>query len=305
MTIRIAIIGFGKIARDQHLPSILADPEYELVALAGAGLDGDFGVPTFPSHGELLRTLSPALDAVAICTPPQVRHQIARDAIAAGLSVLLEKPPAADLDELIDLENHAAAAGCGLYAAWHCQHAPAIGVAARLIASSPIRHMRIVWREDVRKWHPGQEWIWSPGGFGVFDSGINALSMATALHAQPLEVEAADLLYPSNRQAPIAARMIFADGVASADIGWDHAGPEDWTIDIDTAGHHLVLGNAGAELLVDGAPAALPPSEEYRSIYRAFATVVRDRAVIVDREPLRLVAQAFRKGRRTIGPAFP
>ena len=41
--------------------------------------------------------------------------------------------------------------------------------------------MRIDWRESVRKWHPGQEWVWEPGGFGVCDPGINAMSIFTEI----------------------------------------------------------------------------------------------------------------------------
>ena len=44
---------------------------------------------------------------MAICTPPQVRHRIAREALAAGKHVLLEKPPAATLSELEDLKDAA------------------------------------------------------------------------------------------------------------------------------------------------------------------------------------------------------
>ena len=40
---------------------------------------------------------------------------------------------------------------------------------------------RIIWKEDVHHWHPGQRWIWEPGGFGVFDPGINALSVLTEI----------------------------------------------------------------------------------------------------------------------------
>lgn len=46
--------------------------------------------------------------------------------------VLLKKTLAAELDELIDLERRMSAANCGLYSAWHCQHAPAVGVAEPL-----------------------------------------------------------------------------------------------------------------------------------------------------------------------------
>ena len=40
-----------------------------------------------------------AVDAVALCTPPQVRYAIAVQALAAGLHVFLEKPPGATLSE--------------------------------------------------------------------------------------------------------------------------------------------------------------------------------------------------------------
>ena len=75
---RIGIIGLGKIAHDQHVPSIKANPDFELVAASsqrGIGLEG---VPhAFSDYREMLKM--PDLDAVAICTPPQVRHAIARD----------------------------------------------------------------------------------------------------------------------------------------------------------------------------------------------------------------------------------
>ena len=42
MTIRLAIVGFGKIARDQHVPAIAATVGVELVAVVDpqAALDG-------------------------------------------------------------------------------------------------------------------------------------------------------------------------------------------------------------------------------------------------------------------------
>src|SRR3546814_1603945 len=56
------------------------------------------------------------------------------------------------------------------------------------IAQDGLSRARITWIEDVRKWHPGQDWIWKPGGFGVFDPGINALSLASLLFPGPLTV---------------------------------------------------------------------------------------------------------------------
>ena len=95
--IRIAIIGFGKIAADQHVPSIAGNPRFALVA--SSSRSGEGAAQIFTDWREMLRTVE-GLEAVAITTPPSVRHEIARECILAGLHVLLEKPPAATLSEI-------------------------------------------------------------------------------------------------------------------------------------------------------------------------------------------------------------
>ena len=70
-----------------------------------------------------------------------------------------------------------------------------------------VRELRVTWKEDVRHWHPGQAWIWEPGGFGVFDPGINALSILTRILPSPIFVQSATLAVPANRAAPIAAEI--------------------------------------------------------------------------------------------------
>ena len=121
------------------------------------------------------------LEAVAITTPPSVRYEIARACIEKGLHVLLEKPPAVTLSEVEELSCLAEAKGVTLFATRHARHNPAVRAAAQALAGKRIAEMRIVWHEDVNKWHPGQNWIWQPGGFGVFDPGINAFSIATVV----------------------------------------------------------------------------------------------------------------------------
>ena len=48
MSIRLAVVGLGKIARDQHLPAIAANRCFELVAVASrnAALDGAANLAT-------------------------------------------------------------------------------------------------------------------------------------------------------------------------------------------------------------------------------------------------------------------
>lgn len=305
MAIRIAIIGYGKIARDQHVPSIAADPRFELVAISTRSPDHGSGLPCYPEPAQLFEQFRGKLDAVAICTPPIVRHAIARDALRAGLHVLLEKPPAATLGEIEHLENIARDAGRTIYTGWHSQHAAGVPKAREALSGAKIAKLHISWLEDVRKWHPGQEWIWAAGGFGVFDPGINALSIATRILPEPLFVREASLLFPENKQAPIAATLAFAGKDMRAEMDWRFSEGEQWTIRVETeAGRVVELRDGGARLFIDDAEQEVGDHGEYPSIYNRFAELVENGASEVDREPLRIVADAFMVGRRELTEPF-
>ncbi|HEV2866259.1 MAG TPA: Gfo/Idh/MocA family oxidoreductase [Allosphingosinicella sp.] len=303
----MAIIGYGKIARDQHIPSIDADPRFELAAVVGPRVATDGDPRGFRSLKDLLEAMPEQVDAVAICTPPLVRHAIAREALAAGLHVLLEKPPAATLGEIEDMERLARTANRTLFTGWHSQHNPAVAAARAALSGAEVRTLRIEWFEDVRKWHPGQEWIWGPGGFGVFDPGINALSIATRILPLPLFVREATLMFPSNRQTPIAADIAFAGepGAFSASMDWRYTQGERWIIRVETGDGRLIeLRDGGSKLFVDGEPQQAGGPGEYPSIYDRFAQLVQAGDSEVDREPLRVAADAFLVGRRELVEPF-
>jgi D-galactose 1-dehydrogenase len=302
---RIGVIGLGKIAQDQHLPVIATSPDFELAAVSSQRGISVAGTRLFRDHVTLLRE-APELDAVAICTPPQARHAIARDALAAGKHVMLEKPPTATLAELSDLAAEAARRGLVLMTTWHSQYNEAVDAARERLAGETVEGLFINWKEDVRKWHPGQAWVWQPGGFGVFDPGINALSIATKILPQPLFVARAELLVPRNADAPIAANLRFAGrGNLRAEFDWRQQGDEVWEITIGTSsGHTLVLSGGGARLAVDGTMVKEAPPREYQGIYAHFARLLAERRSHVDARPFELVADAFLLGQRREVEAF-
>ena len=66
--IRIGLVGVGKIARDQHLPVVAKNGDFELAAVVSSrGGHGD--VPDFRTPAELFSG-GPPLDAVSLCMPP-------------------------------------------------------------------------------------------------------------------------------------------------------------------------------------------------------------------------------------------
>ncbi len=298
--VRIAVIGLGKIARDQHLPAIAADPTFHLAATVGPDGDGVDGVPHFASI-DALSADGPAIDAVALCTPPQVRYGLAARALAKRLHVFLEKPPGATLGEVAALELQAADAGVTLFAGWHSRFAAGVAPARAWLAERRIDRVEIVWREDVRVWHPGQAWIWQPGGLGVFDPGINALSILTRILPRPFFLTGAELSFPSNCAAPIAADLTFSDVTGlpiRAEFDFRQTGPQTWDISVDTDAGQLKLSSGGRRLVHDGRTLVDEKKAEYRKIYRRFVELIANRESDVDLSPLVHVADAFMLGRR-------
>ncbi|MDD1526740.1 galactose 1-dehydrogenase [Bradyrhizobium sp. WBOS7] len=301
----IAIVGFGKIARDQHVGAIATVPGAMLAAIASRNASLP-GLPHFATIEELLEK-GPPIDAVSLCTPPQVRRAQAAAALAAGKHVMLEKPPGAGVAELDPLIEMAAQARRTLFATWHSRHAPAVEPARQWLAGRRIQSVHISWKEDVRVWHPGQSWIWEPGGLGVFDPGINALSILTRILPRPVFVTAAELAFPANCQAPIAASLTLTDigGLpVTAEFDFRQTGPQSWDIVVDTDRGRMTLSNGGARMAIDDKVLAEAPDEEYRGLYRRFVELAATGASDVDLTPLRLVADAFLLGKRTIVEPF-
>ncbi|NMN06687.1 MULTISPECIES: Gfo/Idh/MocA family oxidoreductase [unclassified Novosphingobium] len=305
-SIRLGLVGLGKIACDQHLPAIAGNSRFELVAVADPVHRLD-GVRGYAGLAEMLAGEAGSLDAVALCTPPAVRVSLAREAIAAGLDVLLEKPPAAAPTQAEALAQLATRAGVTLYAAWHSRESEAVEAARAWLANRSITAVHITWREDVRQWHPGQDWLLAKGGFGVFDPAINAFSILTEILPSGICVEGAQLEMPANRQSPTDAQVQMRCSTGApiiADLSILHPGDQQWDIVVHTADGELVLRQGGHRLEIDGALRLDASNDEYPRIYRRFADLIDRRASSADASPLALVADALLLGTVTTGPDF-
>ena len=303
--LRLAIVGFGKIATTRHVPAIAATSGVELVAIADPKAKAQ-DVPNFPSLDALLRD-GPPIDAVTLCTPPQVRSAQARLALEAGKHVMLEKPPGATVSEIAPLLSVAEAAKRTLFATWHSRCAPAVEPARALLADRKIKQVTVIWKEDVRVWHPGQDWIFSAGGFGVFDPGINALSILTRILPRPVFVTRAELGFPSNREAPIVVEMDMTDATGlpiKVEFDFRQPPPQTWDIRIETDRGPLVISGGGARMSDGDTGVVDAMKEEYPALYRRFVGLASKGECDVDLAPLQIVADAFLLGRRRNVEAF-
>jgi predicted dehydrogenase len=278
MALRIGLLGIGKIARDQHIPALKANPAFELVACASRNARVD-GVANFPDLAAMLAGAK--LDCVSICTPPQAHFDAALTALRAGYHVMLEKPPAATTRQIALLADEATRVRCTLFQTWHSRFAASVDAARDWLCTRELTGGRIIWKEDVHHWHPGQQWIFDAGGFGVFDPGINALSVLTEILPGDVHVEGALLEFPENQQAPIAANVRMRSGATPI---------------------VAKLSNGGATLAIDGKTLASDAglAGEYPRLYKRFAALCAAGKSEVDWRPFQLVADAFLIGERRI-----
>ncbi len=109
--IKTALQGFGFSAQTFHLPFLQALPQFELVAVnssrpAQVTAQLGSGLPCYPAYDELLAQSD--IELVIITGPNSCHFDYARQALAAGKHLLLEKPAVTSVAEALELERLAA-----------------------------------------------------------------------------------------------------------------------------------------------------------------------------------------------------
>lgn len=103
MSIKVGVIGCGKIAQVRHIPEYAANPHvevygfYDINQARAEELAVKYGGKAFASYQELLA--DPEIEAVSVCAANHVHAEIAIAALNAGKHVLCEKPMAVTLEE--------------------------------------------------------------------------------------------------------------------------------------------------------------------------------------------------------------
>lgn len=346
----IAICGFGEIATKAHLPAILkASGQYRVVAIIDPNREmavtrlGHFGlsekdVAVYQGLAECLGDFNSkksskrtTLDAVAVCTPSLVTLDLAAEALQAGKHVLVEKPPG-DWRRLFGLQSVAQNQRIAFFTAYHTAACVGLPHAKEWLTAraNSLEKIQVTWKECVRKWHPGQEWVTrkNPAGNvceGVLDIVFNPLSLLFALLG-PMQFRASTLVVPSNWETPISGSFALTANTNTGNIpipvngefGWDYEraasdgeGPDEiWTIDFHGQSSVLSLQEGGCQVYRDGqrvttqSTAAYPLGPEYQNLYKQFSTLVANRSCAVDDTTPRLLQEIQDKATRGTCQAY-
>jgi D-galactose 1-dehydrogenase len=299
---KVALVGIGKIAKDQHVPSIATSDEWDLAATVSR--EGTVeGAPAYTDIDTMLAE-NPDIGVVSLCLPPVPRYDFAAACLRAGRHVMLEKPPGATLAECYDLGAMAADAGVVLFATWHSRMAKGVQAAKAALTGKTVESGHIDWKENVRQWHPDQDWVFEPGGMGVLDPGINALSILTEVLPNPVHLKSATLHTPSNRQTPIQAELTFTGGI-TASLDWLKEGQQTWEQRFTTTDGTVVhLLEGGNRCVVDGEEQKVSNLGEYPALYARMTDLVRLGKSSVDLAPMIHVSDIMTLGTRKDAPDF-
>lgn len=206
--LRWAVIGAGRFGRI-HATALATLPGVALAALSRRDpaklrdAAAELGVSrTYTDYRRLLA--DPEIDVVTVATHWREHHDIARDALAAGKHVLLEKPMAANYQECRSLVEAAAASTSFLMVGHVCRFDPRVTMARQAILDG--RLGRII------SMHARRNLPLAPGSLRL--DKISPL-MGDGIHD-------ADLMLWFSGQLPsrIYARNLRVEQFTYPDIGW-------------------------------------------------------------------------------------
>ncbi|MBI3300035.1 MAG: Gfo/Idh/MocA family oxidoreductase [Elusimicrobia bacterium] len=241
MSLKGALVGFGKVAEAAHLGPLRAAKGFSIAAVVEADADRRHaaakalpGAKLYPSI-EALLSKEKGLDFADIATPPWLHAPLAKTCLEAGLNVLCEKPLAMTETELDSLALAAKTSGKTLFCVHNWKKAPLIAKLKELLDEGAIGEPRFVQWEVLRTKPAadvGGGWRSDParaGGGIVMDHGWHAFYLLRWLLGKKPTSASAKLIPAAPKEVEATVLADFGGVPAVVHLSWraperSHAG---------------------------------------------------------------------------------
>ena len=197
MAIGVGVIGYSGAAARLHLSVLRQLPGVRVTAIANTtqsalpAVNDPFAIPArYHDYRDLLK--NPAVDAVAICVPPELHEVIGLAALERNKHVFMEKPLALSLEQCTRLvraaESTPVTTMVGFHLRWHrlVREAHEWMTAGRLGTVELLRTVftsGIRWRADLPAWRTRRE----AGGGVLIESGVHYYDLWRFLTASEVD----------------------------------------------------------------------------------------------------------------------
>ena len=197
-----AIIGFGNVAANGHVPGWRERRDFRIVAVSdcdpqrrAAAAELLPGVRTYATTEELLG--AEQLDFVDIATPPAFHAPAIIAAANAGVHVLCEKPLTSSVEEYREVRAAVTRAGVVLHTVHNWKYSEAFRAVQRLLAQGAVGALNAISFDTARNGCAASDGDWrmrasTAGGGILVDHGWHAFYLLLALaNEQPARIRAA------------------------------------------------------------------------------------------------------------------
>lgn len=268
--VRAAIIGTGAVAH-LHAEAILKDQNAQLVAVYNRNdqrredFANKYGIAgRYSDYAELLA--NEELDVVHLCTPPDLHKEQTLAAVAAGVHVICEKPPALSLAELDDMQEACDNAGLAYGIIFQQRTGSAAGHLRRLLQDGAfgkpfVAQCNTQWFRDPAYYAVDWRGDWATEGGGTtLGHGIHQIDLLAHLLGDWHEVQAQTwrLDRETNMEDTMTATILFKNGVVAQALSTTLAPREVSHVRVDcekaTIEVQHLYGHAGPNWTVTPAP---------------------------------------------------
>lgn len=246
---RIGLVGYGAGGRIFHAPLLAAASGVEFAGVVTRAAERREelaerhpGVPAFDSIAELAAA---GVDAVAISTPAATHVELAKEAVALGLGVVVDKPFALDAAAAREVVALAAEAGVVLSVYQNRRYDADFLTVRKLIGDGALGEVRR-FESRFERWAPERQPP-AAGGGTLLDFGAHLVDQAHVLFGPATRVYA-EMHADGDLDSDVFLALHHASGVESHIWGsWRQAAPGPRFRVSGTTGTYVIDGMDGQE----------------------------------------------------------
>ena len=277
--VRFGVVGCGRIAQS-HLQALATLPEARLAVAvesrraAGEAVAEEYKCGWIADYRD--RALPGQVDAVIICTPPNLHHEIARHFLEQGVHVLCEKPltiASADARDLVGLSRDR---DLLLMMASKFRYVDDIIKAKAIIESGILGRIVLYENTFCSKVGMGDRWNASrqvSGGGVLIDNGSHSADIARYLLGPILDVQAQPGLPSQGLEVEDTVRVQFLTQggvIGTFDLSWSITKETPHYVQVFGSEGTLQIGWSGSKYRQDGSSKWVPFGTGYDKL-KAFA----------------------------------
>lgn len=212
MTLRIGLVGCGRVARTHHGPILARMQNARVTCLIDSDAQARRDLGRVNQGAVFLSDVATAVqldlvDALVVCTPPHTHAATAISGLEAGLDVYVEKPVALTLREADSIAAAAEAAGKTVMVGHNFRFHPGVEDLRRRITDQNTRTVAVhsIFTSE-RRALPGWKMESEKGGDAIFDLAIHHFDLLAYLTGSEVD------------EGSIAARGLMTDAGSAATI---------------------------------------------------------------------------------------